>query len=153
LQLTPLAAHRGRPKLHASGADRSKAFRDRNRDEVRVATALRVRAHREKMASEERDKAISDQKADDKVANQQTTADLLRRTIRRLKSELSDAQERLDQAQEKAGDGKYEVLETLALVILFFFFFFFFFFGDGAPTSTPRRSGGCCVLVGFLVPV
>jgi hypothetical protein len=33
---------------------------------------------------------------------------------------------RLDQAQDKAGDGKYEVLETLALVILFIFFFFFF---------------------------
>jgi hypothetical protein len=103
-----------------------------------------MRAHREKMASEERDKAISDQKADDKVANQQTTADLLRRTIRRINSVLSVAQERLDPAQVKAGDGKFAVLVSLALVFIFFFFFFFFFFWSCCSSVLPSPQR--CVL-------
>jgi hypothetical protein len=96
------------------------------------------------MASVVRDKAISDQKADEKVANQQNTPVLLRITIRRLKSVLSDAQERLDPGQVKAGDGKFVFLVTHALVFIFFFFFFFFFFWSCCSSVLPSPQR--CVL-------
>ena len=95
MQLTPLAAPRGRPRIHESDKERKRAYSESSRDQVRLATALRVRAHREKKALEARDEALAAQLARDKLNSQAASAGKYRRKIAKLTEKLTAAREEL----------------------------------------------------------